>query len=109
MVYLGRMDNQIKIQGYRVELGEVEAVLREVAGVDIAVAVGWPRNASGADGIVAFVADPECDGAQICQRAAARLPGYMAPREVRCIAQFPLNPNGKIDRKALLESLEVRA
>src|SRR5690606_28002644 len=55
IVYLGRVDNQIKIQGYRVELGEIEAVLREVAGVEVAIAVGWPRTASGADGVVGFV------------------------------------------------------
>ncbi len=55
LVYLGRIDHQIKIQGYRVELGEVETLLREAAGSESAVAIGWPKSASGADGIVAFV------------------------------------------------------
>jgi acyl-coenzyme A synthetase/AMP-(fatty) acid ligase len=50
LVYLGRVDNQIKIQGYRVELGEIEAVLRDEAGVEVAIAVGWPVTPSGADG-----------------------------------------------------------
>jgi len=106
MVYLGRVDNQIKIQGYRVELGEIEAVVREEAGVEVAIAVGWPRNASGADSVVAFIADGAVDLPDAQKRVRARLPAYMAPREIRCIASFPLNSNGKVDRKALLGLLE---
>lgn len=107
MVYLGRMDNQVKIQGYRVELGEVEAVIREETGLDTAIAVGWPRNEmGGADGIVGFV--PGCDLPvdSYRERVSARLPGYMAPREIRCVAELPLNANGKVDRRALLAILE---
>ena len=58
--YLGRLDSQIKILGHRVELEEVEAVLREEAHAD-AIAVGWPLTPSGAAGIVAFVADTSLD------------------------------------------------
>ena len=46
MVYLGRLDNQIKIQGYRVELGEVEAAIRDIAAAEVAIAVGWPVTCS---------------------------------------------------------------
>lgn len=106
MVYLGRMDNQIKIQGYRVELGEIEAALREEAAVDLAVALGWPRTAAGADGVVAFVPGEGLDVSGIEARLKARLPTYMAPREVRCIGELPLNANGKVDRNALLGILE---
>ena len=101
LVYLGRVDNQIKIQGYRVELGEIEAVLRQEAGVEIAVAIGWPATASGADGIVGFLGTDAADTDAIRQRAIARLPPYMQPSEIRLIAEWPLNANGKIDRKAL--------
>src|SRR5882724_4757250 len=48
MCYLGRLDHQIKIRGYRVELGEVESLLRQEAGGEVAVAIGWPVTASGA-------------------------------------------------------------
>jgi acyl-coenzyme A synthetase/AMP-(fatty) acid ligase len=110
LVYLGRVDNQIKIQGYRVELGEIEAILREVSGADVAIAVGFPRNASGADGVVAFVGlGPnvhEGDADTIRAAAAERLPPYMQPRAVHLVGAFPLNANGKVDRKALLASLE---
>ena len=105
LVYLGRVDNQIKIQGYRVELGEVEAVLREEAGVDVAIAVGWPVTASGADGIVGFLGADSADVAAIRARVIARLPPYMHPSELRLVADFPLNANGKVDRKALLKAL----
>ena len=57
MVYLGRVDNQIKIQGYRVELGEIEMVMREESRVDTAIAIGWPETSAGADGVVVFIAD----------------------------------------------------
>jgi amino acid adenylation domain-containing protein len=101
LVYLGRVDNQIKIQGYRVELGEIEAILRQEAGVDVAIAIGWPLTASGADGIVGFIGADECDTAAIRERVIARLPPYMHPSELRCVREFPLNANGKVDRKAL--------
>jgi non-ribosomal peptide synthetase component F len=106
LIYLGRMDDQIKVLGHRVELGEVEAALRDAAGVP-AAAVGWPRTSVGAAGIVGFVADPGADTAAIRARVAARLPDYMVPRELRLLEQLPLNTNGKCDRKALLELLET--
>jgi len=101
MVYLGRMDNQIKIQGYRVELGEIEAAMREEAGVEVAIALGWPETAAGADSVVVFISDAKADLAALTARGKARLPAYMAPREVRHIDTFPLNSNGKVDRGAL--------
>jgi amino acid adenylation domain-containing protein len=106
LVYLGRMDSQIKIQGYRVELGEIEAAIRDEARVDVAVAVGWPRNTmGGADGVVGFVAGRDLPLDAIRERVSARLPNYMAPREIRCVDEFPLNANGKVDRPALLRLL----
>src|SRR6478672_12665253 len=48
LVYLGRLDNQIKVLGHRVELGEVEAVVRSISGIDAVVALGWPPSDSGA-------------------------------------------------------------
>lgn len=109
LVYLGRMDNQIKIQGYRVELGEIEAVLRQEAGVDVAIAVGWPATASGADGVIGFLGTDHADTAAIRERVIARLPPYMHPSELKLVAEFPLNANGKVDRKALLKRLADEA
>jgi len=106
MTYLGRVDNQIKIQGYRVELGEVEALFRDVADVEVAIAVGWPVTSAGADSIVVFVSDANADLEALQREGKARLPGYMTPREVRHVDTFPLNSNGKVDRKALLAMLD---
>lgn len=103
--YLGRMDYQIKIAGVRIELGEVEHALRRVSGTDMAVAVGWPPTLSGASGIVAFVASADADGSAIRHRLKDSLPSVMVPSRVHVIAQMPLNVNGKVDRKALLERL----
>ena len=106
LVFLGRLDAQIKVLGHRVELGEVEAVIREETGIDAVVAVGWPLSAAGAAGIAAFVADPELDGSDLTSRLAARLPSYMVPREVHVVGELPLNANGKWDRRALVRLLE---
>lgn len=107
LVYLGRVDNQIKIQGYRVELGEIEAILRQEAGVEVAVAIGWPVTASGADGIVGFLGTEAADTEAIRRRVISRLPPYMHPSEIRLVGEWPLNANGKIDRKALRATLSV--
>jgi amino acid adenylation domain-containing protein len=104
--YLGRLDNQIKVLGHRVELGEVEAAVREETGVDAVVAVGWPRSSAGAAGIAAFVADTRVDVADLRSRLARRLPSYMVPREVRLLPALPLNVNGKWDRAALIRLLD---
>jgi len=101
IVYLGRIDNQIKIQGYRVELGEVEAALRREARVDAAVAIGWPQTASGADSIVGFVAGSSVDESAIVAALRSSLPSYMQVSRVIRVDEFPLNSNGKIDRGAL--------
>jgi amino acid adenylation domain-containing protein len=96
--YVGRMDTQIKINGYRVELGEIEAVLRQ-SGCSEAVALPWPdRNKTKA--IIAFVT-PDRPIREIGAFARSRLPTYMVPRRIEPVDVFPLNVNGKTDRGAL--------
>ena len=106
LIYLGRVDNQIKIMGYRVELGEIEAVLRDVSGADVAIAIGWPKTSSGANGVVGFVGAPGADAAAIQEAARDRLPSYMQPSAIHLVETFPLNANGKVDRNALLSRLQ---
>jgi acyl-CoA synthetase (AMP-forming)/AMP-acid ligase II len=101
------MDYQIKVMGHRVELGEIEAVIREESGVDGVVALGWPITTSGASAIEAFLqTNGELDATLLQQRLEARLPAYMVPRRLHVLSEFPLNSNGKYDRKALLKKLE---
>lgn len=103
--YLGRVDHQVKIHGNRVELGEIEAVVRRLAGTDQAVALGWPVTPSGADGIVVFAGASQEQLDAIKNEIKGLLPIYMVPREMRAMASFPHNSNGKVDRKALMEML----
>jgi amino acid adenylation domain-containing protein len=107
--YLGRIDHQVKVLGHRLELGEVEAVLRREPGVETAVALGWPLTTSGASGVVAFVTGTRVEGDVIRTSLQGKLPSYAVPREVRVMSQLPLNVNGKVDRKALRSILEVSA
>jgi amino acid adenylation domain-containing protein len=107
LVYLGRIDSQVKILGHRVELGEVEAVVRECSGLDAVVALAWPTSASGADGITVFLETDTFDTNLLVKQLEKRLPGYMVPRNVRVVNQLPLNTNGKYDRKALRTMLEA--
>jgi acyl-CoA synthetase (AMP-forming)/AMP-acid ligase II len=99
LYYLGRIDHQVKISGYRVELQEIELVLREAANTDLAVAVPWPVSDGTAAGIVAVVvgADPAQDEGiiNLCQQ---RLPRYMVPTRIFHVPELPLNTSGKLDR-----------
>ncbi|MGA8116117.1 MAG: amino acid adenylation domain-containing protein [Actinocatenispora sp.] len=100
--YLGRGDQQVKVRGYRIEMGEIESVLRDCAGIrDAAVAL---RQVGDDPRLVAYVVPDGHDApAEDALRAAcrARLPEYMVPGTVMVLDALPLNPNGKIDRNAL--------
>jgi acyl-coenzyme A synthetase/AMP-(fatty) acid ligase len=104
--YLGRTDQQVKIRGgYRVELGEIESVLRGLDGVVEAVAAGWPVQDGIVQGIVAFVSGTELSAHAILADAGERLPKYMVPAQVTIVERMPLNANGKIDRNTLVDQL----
>lgn len=105
-LFNGRIDDQVKLNGYRVELLEIDAVLREAAGTPEVAAIAWPPPATGqTDHIVAFVAGPTAAMADIRKRCRERLPSYMVPRKVVAIERMPVSPSGKIDRKALARLL----
>lgn len=104
-VFLGRADQQIKVLGHRVELGEIEAALREDPSVEHAVAFGWPPAAPAVEHIIAVVSGSEVDTSALMERAKIALPPYIVPREIHVLTEMPLNSNGKVDRKALRERL----
>ncbi|MGH3907542.1 MAG: non-ribosomal peptide synthase/polyketide synthase, partial [Pseudonocardiaceae bacterium] len=100
--YLSRADSQVKIRGFRIELGEVEAAL--LRHDDVAEAVAVVRADSGHKRLVAYlVAAPGATANPITLRAfvAQLLPDYMVPAVFVVLDQLPLNPNGKLDRRAL--------
>ncbi len=111
LFYQGRLDFQIKLRGHRIELGDVEAHLREVDGIVDAVVLPVERRGV-IDSLAAFVVTREPVGensfaaAQSLREAlAARIPEYMIPRRIDFMEAFPLTANGKADRKALATRL----
>ncbi|MFC3502070.1 non-ribosomal peptide synthetase [Micromonospora krabiensis] len=101
IVYLGRADRQVKIRGQRIELGEVEAVLADLPGVD-GVAVEAVPGPAGTE-LVAFLAPTDApDDERLRAYAAPRLTAAMLPARVRRLAALPVSPTtGKLDRPAL--------
>ncbi|MDE2229156.1 MAG: amino acid adenylation domain-containing protein [Alphaproteobacteria bacterium] len=104
--HLGRLDNQVKVLGNRVELEEIDTHLQAVCRSALAVAVAWPVSHGAASGIVGFVAGTELDPAAIKEALRHRLPTYMVPTAVYRIRTMPMTPSGKVDRKALAATLE---
>lgn len=106
LVYLGRLDKQIKVLGHRVELGEIEAAIRQLSGLEGVVAIGWPTTESGANRIEVFLETDGFDTKVLAMQLKEKLPVYMLPRDILVLDRFPLNANGKYDRKALQAILE---
>ncbi|PPK63167.1 non-ribosomal peptide synthetase [Actinokineospora auranticolor] len=102
---LGRADFQVKIQGHRIELGEVEAVLAEHPAVERAVVVAAGKTRA-TTRLVAFAtaSGDEPDPAELRAHLAARLPDYLVPATIRVLDELPLTGNGKVDRLALTAS-----
>ena len=99
-VFLGRTDDQIKVDGHRVEIGEVEHALRDCPGVDDA-AMLVREDAPGGPAIVAFLAGVPTEDALLAERLRDSLPGQMIPRFYVWLDELPRNLPGKVDRAAL--------
>jgi amino acid adenylation domain-containing protein len=96
---LGRLDHQVKIQGFRIELPEIESVLRAVPGVDEALVVADRREDGDARLVAYWVGTAERE--ELIAAARRKLPAYMVPAAYVSLQVLPLNTNGKIDRKQL--------
>ncbi|MER5638838.1 amino acid adenylation domain-containing protein [Kitasatospora sp. NPDC002227] len=100
--YLGRLDDQIKFRGHRVELGEIEAVLAEHPAVS-AVAVALEEARAGDQRLVAHLVGERAEGTEAALREllASRLPAHMVPAAFVWRQSLPLGTSGKLDRRAL--------
>ncbi|MEE8593057.1 MAG: phosphopantetheine-binding protein, partial [Candidatus Bipolaricaulota bacterium] len=104
LVHLGRRDTQIKVRGYRIEIGEIESVLLEhpaVKNVILHAREDYTNDLR----LVAYYTirqdEPEPTASEFRAHIAERLPDYMVPNAFVRLTEFPLAPNGKIDRSAL--------
>ncbi|HEX3529040.1 MAG TPA: non-ribosomal peptide synthase/polyketide synthase [Thermoanaerobaculia bacterium] len=106
--FLGRLDEQVKVRGFRIEPGEVEAALAGLPGVESAVVLARPaQEGEGQKRLVAWVVGPAghgvLGGEDLRRQLLERLPEHMVPAVIVPLDALPLTANGKVDRKALPE------
>lgn len=107
----GRMDNQLKLHGYRIELGDVEANLQRLSGVQDAAVLpvlneGIPDHLAAFIILAAPLGESEYETTRALKRLAGQsLPAYMIPRRFVYLKAFPMTANGKIDRRKLAAQL----
>ncbi|KQT54861.1 hypothetical protein ASG43_04785 [Aureimonas sp. Leaf454] len=100
--FRGRGDDQVKLRGFRVEMGEIEKTLERLPAVASAAVV--PEEVAGVTRLAAFVVpakDALLDRAALRAELLRHLPDYMVPQAILAVPRLPVNANGKIDRKAL--------
>ena len=99
--FIGRADHQVKMRGYRIEPGEIEAVLNEHRSVQQSVVVAR-GNEAGDQRLVAYVVgDKSISPAELKRHAQEKLPAYMTPAMIVVLEQMPMTPSGKLNRQAL--------
>lgn len=101
--YLSRKDFQVKINGYRVELEEINCVVKQFTGAGIVISVPYNPQGNFIEGIYTFIDTYSYGQASIINYCREWLPEYMVPHKIVFLEEFPVNGNGKIDRNALLQ------
>lgn len=95
--FVGRVDSQIKLNGFRIELSEIESAIR----CHTEVSTAYVRMSTQKRQIQAFItSDSDVDIDEV-RHTLSNMPHYMQPADIRCVSSIPLNPNGKVDQKAL--------
>ncbi len=109
LVFKHRVDDQLKVGGYRVEMQEVEEILRRASETSTVAVVPWRENGiGGADALVGFLAGCDVSHAEVIRRCRELLPKPVVPRKLIDVAELPTNKNGKVDRKVLKALLGQR-
>lgn len=100
-VHLGRLDDQVKIHGYRIELAEIESLIRRHPGVHDVVVLALPAEGGELGLSALYISDEEVQEIELAELITSRLPGYMAPARYLRVETFPLTSSGKVDRRRL--------
>jgi D-alanine--poly(phosphoribitol) ligase subunit 1 len=106
IMYAGRLDYQVKIQGFRIELSEIEYHTRECLRGQNAVAVAFENNTGNTE-IALFVEDEKTDSSALLVYLKSKMPSYMIPDKIYYNKKFPLNSNGKTDRNMLKKLIKL--
>lgn len=110
LIYHGRADRQVQVGGFRVELQEVEHVLRNLTDRGELGVIAYPVSDIGeARGLIAFVRGDALDTQAIQSACQQDLPNYMIPSDIVALDELPYNANGKLDYKQLYQVAEQRA
>lgn len=104
--FLGRRDDQVKLRGFRIELGEIEAALADQPGVSHAAVV--VRGQGAGRHILAYFVGEAATADRLRETLRQRLPDYMVPMHFIALPKMPLTANGKLDRRALPEPVELQ-
>ncbi|HEU5227168.1 MAG TPA: amino acid adenylation domain-containing protein [Ktedonobacteraceae bacterium] len=104
LIYLNRLDFQVKIRGHRIELGEIEAKLAQHPTVRECILAVSEKEDYHARLVAFLILEPDAllDSNELRRHLAQQLPDYMIPSHFQAVERWPLTPNGKIDKKALL-------
>jgi non-ribosomal peptide synthetase-like protein len=111
ILFLGRIDGQVKLRGFRIELSEIESVIMQCAGVSGAVVA--IKKVTQIDRLIAYIVakqdSEELDLGAIWETMRSRLPVYMVPTSLEVLTSLPTLPSGKVDRKSLPEPQNIGA
>lgn len=100
LVFRGRIDDQVKLHGVRIELGAIEAAVRRVSGNQQAAAMVWPQDYP--TKLIVYVEKSDVSATDILEKCRNLLPHHEQPHEIIEIDRLPLTSNGKMDRKKLV-------
>lgn len=105
-LFLGRLDDQVKIRGHRVEISEIETVLRKASKSSTVAVFATPQTFTGSTAIIAFIGKSKFSPAELKKLCRQFLPSYMIPQRVIEVKEWPLNSSNKTDKRALFKLLK---
>lgn len=106
--YLGRIDNQVKIRGHRIELEEIESCLNQLEGITQSLVTVLESNETNKTLVAFYTSDNPIETKKIIEHLLRQLPEYMIPVVFKRVHSFPQTTNGKTDRKRVLECVEIK-